>query len=584
MDISADGKLLACSNRDSGTVTIVELPALKKLREIKVGHHPEGVSFLGSSHRLATAIYDDDLVIFADADSGEVTGKTEVFDEPYGVVSNRDGSRIYVTLEFPGRVVEIDTARRAVIREMSAGSFPRGIAITPKDDRLVVSEYLTARALAIDVASGKQVDEWAGGETDNLARQVVIHPTREKAYIPHIRARVTVPQGEGSIFPYVGTIDLDHKSEARRKRIPMDAFIGALVTANPWEAAITPDGKRFFVVFAGTNDMFACQVVDDDYREITPLRLMKLGNNPRAVRVSPDGSRFYVYNALDFNVVAYDTASLNQIKELTVCENPLSDEIHLGKVLFYTALQPMVGRRWISCSSCHPDGQADCRTWHNPEGLRATPPLGGLAFTHPQHWSADRDETQDFEHTIRGPLMQGIGLIKGPVNPSLGKPNKGLSPALDAMAAYTNSHRFTLSPYAKSGLNESAKRGKELFFSETVGCAKCHSGPFFTDSQSGKPSVMHDVGTGRSDASEKMGTKYDTPTLFALYRTAPYLHDGSAATLMDVLKSQNAGDRHGKTSGLKDGQLEDLVEFLKALPYEDPEPAAEKAGIKRIAN
>ncbi len=583
MDISADGKLLACSNRDSGTVTIVELPALKKLREIKVGHHPEGVSFIGSTHRLATAVYDDDVVVFADADSGEVTHRVDVFDEPYGVVSNNAGSRLYVTLEFPGRVVEIDTGRVAVIREMEAGSFPRGIAITPKDDRLVVSEYLTAKVLSIDVQSGRQVDEWAGGETDNLARQVVIHPSRPKAYIPHIRARVTIPQGEGSIFPYVGTVDLDHKQETRRKRIPMDAFIGALVTANPWEVAITPDGKRFFVVFAGTNDMFACQTVDDDYREITPLRLMRLGNNPRAVRVSPDSSRFYVYNALDFNVVAYDVASLSQIKDVTVCDNPLSEDVHLGKVLFYTALQPMVGRRWISCSSCHPDGQADGRTWHNPDGLRATPPLGGLAFTHPQHWSADRDETQDFEHTIRGPLMQGTGLIRGRLNDSLGKPNKGLSKSLDALAAYTNSHRFTMSPYAKNGLSDSAKRGRELFLNETIGCAKCHSGPFYTDSQSGKPSQMHDIGTGRGDKSEKMGTKYDTPTLLSLYRTAPYLHDASAATLMDVLRSQNPNDQHGKTSHLKDGQLEDLVEFLKALPYEDPEPAAEQAGIKRIA-
>ncbi len=583
MDISADGKLLACSNRDSGTVTIVELPALKKLREIKVGHHPEGVSFIGSTHRLATAVYDDDVVVFADADSGEVTHRVDVFDEPYGVVSNNAGSRLYVTLEFPGRVVEIDTGRAAVIREMEAGSFPRGIAITPKDDRLVVSEYLTTKVLSIDVQSGRQVDEWAGGETDNLARQVVIHPSRPKAYIPHIRARVTIPQGEGSIFPYVGTVDLDHKEETRRKRIPMDAFIGALVTANPWEVAITPDGKRFFVVFAGTNDMFACQTVDDDYREITPLRLMRLGNNPRAVRVSPDSSRFYVYNALDFNVVAYDVASLSQIKDVTVCDNPLSEDVHLGKVLFYTALQPMVGRRWISCSSCHPDGQADGRTWHNPDGLRATPPLGGLAFTHPQHWSADRDETQDFEHTIRGPLMQGTGLIRGRLNDSLGKPNKGLSKSLDALAAYTNSHRFTMSPYAKNGLSDSAKRGRELFLNETIGCAKCHSGPFYTDSQSGKPSQMHDIGTGRGDKSEKMGTKYDTPTLLSLYRTAPYLHDASAATLMDVLRSQNPNDQHGKTSHLKDGQLEDLVEFLKALPYEDPEPAAEQAGIKRIA-
>ena len=57
MDISSDGKLLACSNRDSGTVTIVDLATHEKLREIAVGKTPEGLTFLGDSHKLACAIY-----------------------------------------------------------------------------------------------------------------------------------------------------------------------------------------------------------------------------------------------------------------------------------------------------------------------------------------------------------------------------------------------------------------------------------------------------------------------------------------------------------------------------------------------
>src|SRR5260370_22444914 len=94
-------------------------------------------------------------------------------------------------------------------------------------------------------------------------------------------------------------------------------------------------------------------------------------------------------------------------------------EVLRGKILCYSALEPMVGRRWISCASCHPDGDADGRTWQNPEGLRSTTALFGMAWTHPIHWSADRDEVQDFEHTIRSPLMQGRGLSRGPVLPAL---------------------------------------------------------------------------------------------------------------------------------------------------------------------
>ena len=66
---------------------------------------------------------------------------------------------------------------------------------------------------------------------------------------------------------------------------------------------------------------------------------------------------------------------------------------------------------------------------------------------------------------------------------------------------------------------------------------------------------LHYVGTGEDDPSEKMGPKYDTPTLLGIYRTAPYLHHGRANTLEDVLTTQNRGDRHGKTSQLNREQI-----------------------------
>ena len=588
MDISADGTLLACSNRDSGTVSIVDLKEHKKLREISVGAKPEGVSFLGRSHALAVAVYHDDKVVFLDAVRGEILGATEVFDEPYGVVSDSAGRRVFVTLSYPGKVVEIDSATRRITRTLDAGPFARGMAITPDDARLYVTEYYTAHVLAIDVKSGAVTDRWPGIASDNLARQIVLHPKRPKAYLPHIRSATERAHGEGSIFPYVGVIDTrPADGSKRRTRIPMDSFVSVRVTANPWEAAITASGRRFFVLFGGTNDLFACDVVDDDYREIRYRGSIALGNHPRAVRVSPDDSTIYVYNALDFNVTAYDAAKLKQTAKVQVTDNPLGEQVLAGKKLFYSALQPMVGRKWISCGSCHVDGESDGRTWQNPEGLRDTPALAGMAWTHPLHWSADRDEVQDFEHTIRGQLMQGRGLIRGKPNADLGKPNKGLSAELDALAAYSNTHKAPLSPHARHGLSEPARRGQALFYDSAVGCATCHSGPFFTDSRAGGGILRHDVGTGpkeSGDASEKMGAAYDTPTLIGVYKTAPYLHHGKAASLEEVLTRFNPADRHGRTSHLAAAQVGDLVEFLKSLPYEDPEQKARDLGMAAIRN
>lgn len=592
MDISHDGRLLACSNRDNGTVSIVDLKSRKTIREFPVGTKPEGVSFVGKSTVVATAVYAEDKVVFHDAADGKLLATIDVFDEPYGVVSDPSGERVYVTLEYPSQVLEIDAQAHKVLRTISVGAqqlketgrgpFLRGLAISPREERLYVCDYLTSNVFAIDLESGKTVDEWAGASTDNLARQLVIHPRRPKVYVPHIRSKVTAVHGEGSIFPYVTIVDTKPAEGRRRTRVPMDAFRGALVTANPWGAAISPDGKQFYVSFAGTDDMFACEVIDDDYRELGYRGYFRVGRNPRAIRVAPDGEHFYVYNALDFNISVWNADSLREVAKITVCKNPLSEEHHLGKVLFYSALQPMASRRWISCASCHPDGDADGRTWHNPEGLRNTQSLAGMAWTHPIHWSADRDEVQDFEHTIRGQLMQGRGLLRGRLNAQMGKPNKGLSTALDALAAYSNTHKFQISPHGKNGLSDAARRGRDVFFSKETKCATCHTGPCFTDSQPGPKLKMYDVGTGDDDPTEKMGPKYDTPSLLGAYRTAPYLHHGKAKTLRDVLTTQNKDDRHGKTSHLKDQQVADLVEFLKALPYEDPEPAAKKAGLVKV--
>src|SRR5262245_25453767 len=135
LDISADGKLLACSNRDSGSVTIVDLDKREKLHEVPVGKHPEGVSFLGRSHELAVAVYAEDRVAIVDGDSGKVTRQIDVFDEPYGVVSSKDSGKIFVTLDYPGQVLEIDPAAGKILRTLDAGKFSRGIALAGDESR-----------------------------------------------------------------------------------------------------------------------------------------------------------------------------------------------------------------------------------------------------------------------------------------------------------------------------------------------------------------------------------------------------------------------------------------------------------------
>jgi YVTN family beta-propeller protein len=580
LDVSPDGARLLAANRDNASVTVVDLKTMRAVREIKVGREPEGVTWVGNGPLAAATAYRDDRVVLFDATDGRIVARIAVAAEPYGIVADREGRRAWVTHEYPGTVSEIDLAARKVVRELKVGAFVRGLALAPDEKRLYVTEFYTGIFRAVDLTNGQVVDSWKGHSTDNLCRNIVLHPRRPKAYLSHIRSMVEVIDGGGSIFPQLSVCDLRPGDGRRRTSIGLDTYNGVYVVTNAWEAALSPDGKRIYTIYAGTNDMNISDVVDDDYSEIERVGFAhRVGQNPRAVRVSPDGQTVYVYNAMDFAVGVYRADTMRPVATVKVCAPPKTPEWVRGKVLFNTATAPMSGRRWVACSSCHPDGHNDARVWHNLEGLRKTTALFGLAHTHPLHWSGDRDEVQDFEYTIRSRLMAGRGLCDLTLKPKRGFEKvelemklSGVSKDLDALAVYTNSFDFRLSPHipAPGKLSPAADRGKALFFSKEVGCASCHGGPYYTDSSLRKPFKLHDVGTGRDDPSEKMGPLYDTPTLLGVYRTAPYLHHGKARTLRDVLTTCNREDEHGKTSHLKPTQIDDLVEFLRSLPYEPP--------------
>jgi cytochrome c peroxidase len=103
-------------------------------------------------------------------------------------------------------------------------------------------------------------------------------------------------------------------------------------------------------------------------------------------------------------------------------------------------------------------------------------------------------------------------------------------------------------------------------------CLSCP--PLFTDRQ------KHDVGTGvafhdHPDESgkipEMMGNDFDTPSLRELWATDPFLHDGRASTLREVLVKFNLSGDHGKTADLSKDDLLALEMFLLSLPLSDVE-------------
>jgi len=71
------------------------------------------------------------------------------------------------------------------------------------------------------------------------------------------------------------------------------------------------------------------------------------------------------------------------------------------------------------------------------------------------------------------------------------------------------------------------------------------------------------VGTQRS--FDKPTDKFYTPTLIEIWRTAPYLHDGSAVTIRDVLTTRNLSGKHGDAKDLSPAEIDDLCEYVMSL-------------------
>ncbi|MFN9036477.1 MAG: YncE family protein, partial [Planctomyces sp.] len=186
LNFNADGSLFACSNRDSGTVSIVTWPDLKLLHEIPVGLHPEGVAWIGKSGSLACCIYGTDEIAILDATAGNITRRVPVFDEPYGIVSSSDGTRLFATLEYPGQILDINPADGAIRKTWQVGSMLRGLALSPDQKFLLTTEYLTSKVLRVSTTDGTVQQTFEPASTDNLARQIVIAPSADRAWFTHI--------------------------------------------------------------------------------------------------------------------------------------------------------------------------------------------------------------------------------------------------------------------------------------------------------------------------------------------------------------------------------------------------------------
>ncbi|MFM1988984.1 MAG: hypothetical protein RJA99_1941 [Pseudomonadota bacterium] len=583
----ADGHRVWVVNPDQDTVAVVDPAARRRIAEIAVGAAPRSVA-VAPDGRIWVSARDAASLSVIDPAALRVVATVSLprASQPYGLVIGRDGTA-WVALSATGEVARIDAAGTLRAR-IAVGPDPRQLALAPDGERLLVSRFVTpplpgeSTRTVSSVRDGRRV----GGElvvvataTAAIERTVVLGAsTREDTAISargipnYLGAAAISPDGRRAWVPskqdnvFRGALrdrqDLDFQNTVRAISSLVD--LGAMdeVTearvdhdnASLASAAVWHPGGRW--VFAALETSRQVAVIDANSRR--ELARFEAGLAPQGLALSPDGLRLYVHNFMDRSVGVHDLAALvgsgrTEVTTLgtvgTVANERLTDVVLRGKQLFHDARDPRLARdAYMSCASCHAEGGGDGRTWDLTgfgEGLRNTIALTGRSGAQGRlHWSGNFDEIQDFEGQIRR-FAGGTGLMRdadfnaGTRSQPLGARKAGLSPDLDALAAYVASlDRNAPSPLrAANGRLTPQAAGGEVLFSR-LGCVDCHGGRDFTASATRGPTS---IGTIRQPGSgSRLGgplTGIDPPTLRDAWATAPYLHDGSAATLSDAIRA-----------------------------------------------
>ncbi len=586
-----DGRGLAfVVNPDHGSLGVIDTESLTLRFEIPTGANPRTVAQTADG-RLWVAAEDEDAIVILDPDEGVELDRVALRygAAPYGVVAV--GDRVLATLQGTGEVIAIEDG--AITERTALGTpgvvVPRGLAVD--GDTLLVTRFrsgaevaevfrLSAATLALE-ATIPLVDDpgpdtsSSGRGVPNYLSSVAIGPDGTRAWVPGKKdnlGRGLARDGEpldpdNTIRTTIAQIDLASDAEALEDRVDLDDHDMTVAVA------LSAAADLAFVVSQGSQRV--------DVLDAYTGRLVggfATGLAPQGLTLDGEG-RLWVQSFLSRTVEIVDVGSLLAGDDArpqplasvgSAGEAALPPAVLLGKQIFYDG-RAMSQDGYISCASCHLGGDHDGRTWDftdRGEGLRNTIDLRGRAGTAhgPVHWSGNFDEIQDFENDMRlhfgGPGLLGDADFEATMDP-LGEPKAGRSDRLDALAAYVSSlDSFPRSPFKtpEGAFTAEALEGRALF--ETSGCRDCHAGERLTDSAL---DVRHDVGTLTGASGGRLGGTLDgidTPTLRGVWQSAPYFHDGSAATLEEAIASHGAG---GVAVELTDEERRLIARFLLEL-------------------
>jgi YVTN family beta-propeller protein len=583
VEADQNGKNIYVAEFTKKQVAIFNVKDAKVIKEIPVSDPPSGLALSPDGTRLyVTGASVNGMVQILDLKNMEITKSIPVGHTPHSPVISRDGKTLFVCNRFNNDISVIDLSSEKEVTRIEVLREPIAAVLTKDGKHLYVanllpagradSNYISSEVSVIETRTNKVLKNIQLPNGSTAIRDICISPDGKHIYATHILGRYQMPTTQlerGWMNTNALTI-IDAVEQKYINTVLLDDIdLGA---ANPWSVSCTADDKFICVTHAGTheisvidrgglhekldkalegykfsnalNAMAYPEDVPNDLAFLVGLqrRLKLKGNGPRGLTII--GTKVYAAEYFSDSLGVLDIAQKGyvEVESIGLGSAANMSTIREGEMLFNNASLCFQG--WQSCATCHLEyARVDGLNWDLlNDGMGNPKSTKSLLLAHktpPAMMTGIRDKA---ESAVRAGF-KFIQFSQVPEENAI------------AVDEFLKSLTPIPSPYVQDGkLRVAAQKGEKVF--EKAGCVSCHVAPLYTDME------KYNVGTGTGLEKDR---NFDTPTLVEVWRTAPYLYDGRATTIKEVLTTYNKNDLHGATSELNKEEIEQLAEFVLSL-------------------
>ncbi|CAN5175737.1 hypothetical protein BH10PLA2_BH10PLA2_05150 [soil metagenome] len=557
-----DGRRAITANQASDSASLVDFESGKVLAEVACGRKPAGVACSRDCKRAAVSNSWSGTVSLFEVEEKTLrpVGQVQVGDQPRGLVFAADGSSLFVALAGAGSVVEIGWKDRKLKRAFTAPGEPRRLTLSHDGRFLAAASGRSCEVRCWELSTSALKWQRKIGEAFNL-HGLAFSPDDKELVAAHIHDRqrsigqTNIAEG-WAIDNRLSRLTLEPNPQTEYWQIGLD--MRGKAVGDPCAVAFSGNQRWLTIAAGGTHELLIFQrsvipwnggdpgdTLDSSLSlEDGKLRRIPLGGRPVAIEFVSASDLVLVSNSLLDCLQMVDAKSAKLVRQIPLGGPKTQDLERRGEAIFYDAVRSH--HQWFSCQSCHPDGHTCGRafdtlndnSYGNP---KLTPTLRGVAHTAPYTWHGWQ---KSLESAVEKSLTD---TLFGP---------KPTAEDLHALTAFlgTLEHPPNPNQRVRRSLTMPAQRGLALFVGK-AGCISCHKGNYFTSTGT------YDLGLEADGSSYE---RWNPPSLRGVYDRGPYLHDGRADTLDDVLRLDHAPKKLGKAE-LSPGELADLIEFLKSI-------------------